>query len=103
MFVAIICFVVGTVLTIGIYAANNSNEQHVKIKNELIKIIKKHKEILQMHGFYVDEENKIVSFDLIIDFKAESKDNIKDEVLKEIKEKYSDYNYNVILDTDFSD
>ena len=51
----------------------------------------------------VDEENKTVSFDLIIDFKAESKEKVKDEVVKEIKEKYPEYNYYVILDTDFSD
>lgn len=93
----------GTVLTIGIYAANNSDEKYVKIKNDLAKIIQEHKEILQMHGFYVDEENKTISFDLIIDFKAESKEKIKEEVLKKIKEKYPEYNYYVILDTDFSD
>jgi len=93
----------GTVLTIGIYAANNSDEKYVKIKNDLAKIIQEHKEILQMHGFYVDEENKTVSFDLIIDFKAESKENVKDEVVKKIKEKYPEYNYYVILDTDYSD
>ena len=51
----------------------------------------------------LDEENKTVSFDLIIDFKAESKEKVKDEVVKEIKEKYPEYNYYVILDTDFSD
>ena len=56
-----------------------------------------------MHGFYVDEESKTVSFDLIIDFKAENKENIKEEVVKEIKEKYNEYNYFVILDTDISD
>ena len=93
----------GTVLTIGIYASNNSDEKYVKIKNELARIIQNHKEILQMHGFYVDEENKTISFDLIIDFKAESKEKVKDEVVKEIKEKYPEYNYYVILDTDFSD
>ena len=93
----------GTVLTIGIYASNNSDEKYVIIKNDLAKIISEHKEILQMHGFYVDEENKTISFDLIIDFKAESKENLKDEVVRQIKEKYPEYNYYVILDTDFSD
>ena len=93
----------GTVLTIGIYASNNSDEKYVIIKNDLAKIISEHKEILQMHGFYVDEENKTISFDLIIDFKAESKENLKDEVVRQIKEKYPEYNYYVILDTDYSD
>ena len=93
----------GTVLTIGIYASNSSDEFYVGIKNELTKIIQKYKEIIQMHGFYVDEESKTISFDLIIDFKAESKEKIRDEVVKEIKEKYPEYNYYVILDTDISD
>ena len=93
----------GIVLTIGIYASNSSEEHFVQIKSELAKIIHKYPEILQMHGFYVDEESKTVSFDLIIDFKAENKENIKGEVVKEIKEKYPEYNYFVILDTDFSD
>ena len=93
----------GTILTIGIYASNNSDEKYVKIKNDLAKIIQEYKEILQMHGFYVDEENKTISFDLIIDFKSEDKENVKEEVVRKIKEKYPEYNYYVILDTDFSD
>ncbi len=93
----------GTVVTIGIYASNSSDEFYAGIKNELTKIIQKYKEIIQMHGFYVDEESKTISFDLIIDFKAESKEKTRDEVIKEIKEKYPEYNYFVILDTDISD
>ena len=93
----------GIVLTIGIYASNNSEEKHEEIKSEIVKITHKHKEILQMHGFYVDEENKTISFDLIIDFDAEDKEKIKNEVLKQIKEKYPEYNYFIILDMDYSD
>ena len=93
----------GIVLTIGIYASNNSEEHFVQIKNELVNIIRNYSEILQMHGFYVDEESKTISFDLIIDFKAESKEKIKEEVVNKIKEKYPEYNYFVILDTDISD
>ena len=44
-----------------------------------------------------------ISFDLIIDFKADNPQEIQNKVLKEIKEKYPNYNYNVILDTDVSD
>ncbi len=93
----------GIVLTIGIYASNNSDERYIEIKDTLIKIIEKKSEVLQMHGFYVDEESKTISFDLIIDFKAKSREEIKDEVVNKIKEKYPEYNYFVILDTDISD
>ena len=56
------------VLTLGIYAANDKGE-FGEIKKELNSIIKNYKEILQVHGFYVDKSNNIF-FDLIFDFKA---------------------------------
>ena len=93
----------GIILTVGIYASNNSEEKYVQIKNELLKITKTYKEILQMHGFYVDEEQKMVSFDIIVDFDEKDKEKIKEGVIKQIKEKYPEYDYIVILDSDYSD
>ena len=56
-----------------------------------------------MHGFYVDDDTKNVFFDLIIDFKTTNPNEIKQEVIQKIKEKYPKYDYNVILDLDVSD
>ena len=92
----------GIILTIGIYAANDKGE-FGEIKHELAKIVESYKEIIQMHGFYVDEETQNIFFDLILDFESENPEEIKDRVIKEIKEKYPKYNYNVILDDDVSD
>ena len=93
----------GITLTVGVYASNNSEKEFAQIKDELVKIVGQFKEIIQMHGFYVDEENKMISFDLIIDFEADNREKIKDEVEKQIKEKFPEYDYYVILDSDFSD
>ena len=92
----------GIILTIGIYAANDEGESG-EIKEELGNIIKNYKEIIQMHGFYIDEDTKNIFFDLIIDFKADSAEDIRDNITKQIKEKYPKYNYNVIIDLDVSD
>ena len=92
----------GIILTIGIYAANDKGE-FGKIKETLGSIIKEHNEIIQMHGFYVDDDTKNVFFDLIIDFKTTNPNEIKQEVIQKIKEKYPKYDYNVILDLDVSD
>lgn len=91
----------GIYLTIGIYAANEE-EKYIKIKRELDKIIKNYKEVLQIHGFYVDEKKKEISFDLIIDFKEEKPEKIKNEILEKIKEKFPKYKYCVILDTELN-
>lgn len=91
----------GILLTIGIYAANEE-EKYKKIKNELNKIIKEYNEVLQVHGFYVDDKKMEISFDLIIDFQTENPTNIKNEIVEKMKEKFPKYNYYVILDTDLT-
>ena len=93
----------GIILTIGIYASNRADEEAVKILNDLEKIISKYPNIVQLHGFYLEKEEKNVSFDIIIAFKEENPKELKEQVLKEIKELHPDYNYTIIIDTDFSD
>ena len=92
----------GIALTIGIYAANDKGE-FGEIKKELKKIVAGYKEVLQVHGFYVDKSKENIFFDLIIDFKADDKEKIKSEIVEKLKAKYPKYNYNVILDSDITD
>jgi hypothetical protein len=66
-------------------------------------IIKKHDKILQVHGFYVDETTKTVSFDIIFDFDEEEPEKILKEIKKEMKKKYPKYDYVAFIDTDISD
>lgn len=92
----------GITVTIGIYAANDKGEFGV-IKDEIESIIREYKEILQIHGFYVDKEKSNVFFDLIIDFDAKDKKKIESEIVAKLKEKFPEYNYNIILDPDITD
>ncbi len=89
-------------LTIGIYAANNKGE-FGKIRQEIENVTKNYKEILQVHGFYVDKTKSNIFFDLIIDFSVKDKQKIESEVVAKLKEKFPEYNYNIILDSDITD
>jgi len=92
----------GIAVTIGIYAANDKGEFGM-IKEEIQNIIKEYKEIIQIHGFYVDKEKSNVFFDLIIDFEAKDKKKIEAEIISKLKDKFPEYNYNIILDPDITD
>lgn len=92
----------GIAVTIGIYAANDKGEFGM-IKEELQNIVKGYKEILQIHGFYVDKEKSNVFFDLIIDFEVKDKKKIEAEIVGKLKDKFPEYNYNIILDPDITD
>lgn len=89
-------------LTIWIYASNDEWE-FGKIQKELNQIIRNYENIIQMHGFYVDDSTNNISFDLIFDFKEEHPEKIVKKIKKEIKEKFPDYEYSVIIDNDVSD
>ena len=93
----------GIILTIGIYASNTAGGLYTQMKSKLSELIQGYPEILQMHGFYADAEKKAVSFDLIIDFKSERKQQIRDEILKDMSEFYPEYKFNAVLDSDFSE
>ena len=87
------------ILTIGIYA---KNAKFSEIYNNILDITKKYEEVLQVHGFYVDEEKQLVSFDMIVDFDA-NRDDVKEKILNEIKIKYPQFNYFILDDYDVSD
>ena len=93
----------GIVLTVGIYASNTDNEAYADMKNKLLERIAEIPEILQMHGFYVEEDKMLVSFDLIIDFQSERMHEIRDSLTEQMKQLYPAYDFAVIFDSDFSD
>ena len=94
----------GVVLhTIGVYSVNSKDKNVVMAHKEIRDIVFSHDGILQMHGFYLDEEEKEISFDIIIDFKVKNKEEIYNDIYDKIKNKYSNYKINITLDIDISD
>lgn len=89
--------------TIGVYSINTKDENIIKAKKEVEEIVFTHKEILQMHGFYLDINDKTLSFDIIIDFKAKNREKIYQEIYDSVQEKFKNYKITITLDIDSSD
>ena len=52
---------------------------------------------------FSDEEDKSISFDIIIDFKVKNREEVYQEIYDEIQSKYKDYKISITLDIDISD
>ena len=89
--------------TIGVYSINTKDKKVINTQKEINKIVFSHKGILQMHGFYLDEIDKTINFDIIIDFNIKNREEVYKEIYDEVKNKYRDYNVNITLDVDISD
>ena len=93
----------GVILTaVSVYSMNTKDDDALNVKNEVMNIVMEHEGVLQVHGFYLDEEHKNMTFDMIIDFKAD-REGVYNHILDEIKEKYPEYQVHIQLDSDISD
>ena len=86
--------------TIGVYSINTKDEHIIKVREDIKNIVFSHDGILQMHGFYLDEKEKSISFDIIIDFNIKEREELFKHIYEEVQEKYNDYKINITLDVD---
>lgn len=101
--IATICYEkYNIIMTVGFYALNESDPFSKEAKIALRNILKDHKEVLQMHGFYVDKDRKIISFDLIFDFSFEKVNDSYNDIKQKMKSIYPEYEIVIIIDKDFS-
>lgn len=84
-------------LVFGIYVKNTQNPRVVEDEKKIRDIIFVHKEVKEVHAFYIIYEEKLIRLDIVVDFgtdKCYFLDHIKDH----INEEYPDYR--VILNID---
>ena len=94
----------GIILTaVGIYSNNSSNEKLMKMRKDITDLVVDHKHILQLHGFYVDEEKKRITFDVVVDFDEEDREGLVNHIIKDVKEALPEYDVIVATDSDISD
>ncbi len=89
--------------SVGIYSRNTTNSRAANVRAKIIKMLRDHDYILQMHGFYFNEEEKRIQFDVIIDFDAPDRLALYNHIVQEVREAYPDYEVNVVLDVDLTD
>ncbi|MBR1404068.1 MAG: cation transporter [Treponema sp.] len=88
---------------VGIYSINTKHDHAAEIRARVSKIVHEHKDILQMHGFYLDEEKKEMRFDIIVSFDSPNMQTMFNHVVEDVREAFPDYNVQVQFDTDISD
>lgn len=93
----------GVILTVGIYASNNKHPEVDAIRKYVMEKVRSYKDIKEIHGFYADVEKKVITFDIIVEFKGEEPEKIRHEIIADLNTKYPEYSYEIVLDNDFAD
>ena len=88
---------------IGIYSINTQDQEIIQIREQISKIVHSYKTVIQMHGFYINKKEKIINFDIIIDFSDKQREQTFKKIYRKLQKEYPDYNLNITLDYDISD
>ncbi len=88
---------------IGVYSVNTKDEEAVSFRRDISKIVLNRPYVLQMHGFYVSFERKLIRFDAVISFDAPNRSAVYEGILTDVRKAYPDYNVEIAMDTDFTE
>ena len=88
--------------TVGIYAFNKNDPRAAEIYEHIKQMAFSHKFVSQIHGFYLDEEKRSISFDVIVDFAAPDMEATFRAVCKQARAAYPNYTLIITRDSDYS-
>ena len=91
-----------TIMTVGVYAKHDETEEARRIKSIIDDVVKEFPEVIQTHGFYIDEDTKTVNFDVIISIDAKNEREIYKQVHDSIHDRLPEYHVHIVLDRDFT-
>ena len=94
----------GVILTaVGIYAQNTRNDEAARIQSEVRRMVAAHDGVLQIHGFYLNEAEKTMRFDVILSFDLPDRAAAYEEIAREVREAWPEWTVRIVLDSDISD
>lgn len=90
-------------LTVGIYAVEVKDENIINIKKTINDYCVSNPGVINTHGYYIDVDRKIISFDLTADFTIKNKAEFIKNTIGHINEMYPEYQVEINIDTNYSD
>ncbi|MCR5256203.1 MAG: cation diffusion facilitator family transporter [Acetatifactor sp.] len=90
-------------VAVGVYSKNTSDVKAREIEEAIIKKAFEQQYVKGIHGFYMNEEEKKISFDLVISLDSKDRRQSHTDAVDAIKADYPGYIFDVGLDTDLNE
>ena len=93
----------GVFLTVGIYAIKTDNPAYAAMQRKIISLVCERDGVLQMHGLYIDFDDKMIQFDIVVDFQIKNPDELRSEIREALANAFPEYRFEINIDRDYSD
>lgn len=93
----------GIVMTVGIYAVATGDNVRADLQTKVLNALSAHKELVQVHGFYYSEKDRLLSVDVVPDIDIHDDDALCRRLTSEIQALVPDTQIVVVIDHNYSD
>lgn len=93
----------GIIVTVGFYAHHREGSEASKAEEVVRKYVMKQDGVVGMHGFYINNDDKILSFDIVYSFKVHHPITLRSHIIEWLRNDYQDHNIYIGLDRNYSE
>ena len=91
------------IMTVGVYAIATGENKRSQLQNAVMQTLAKHKEIVQVHGFYYFEKEHRVSVDVVPDISVHDEAVLAARLTEELKPLIPDDEVTIVIDHNYSE
>ncbi len=91
----------GIIMSIGIYAISTGENQRTELQSKVMKKLSAHTEIIQIHGFYCSEKEKMFSVDVVPDMSVHNDAALSASLVSELQPLAPDMQVTVVIDHNY--
>lgn len=93
----------GIIMTVGVYSIATGENKRAELQNAVMQTLARHKEILQVHGFYYFEKEHRISVDVVPDISVHDEAALSSQLTDEIKALVPGEEVTVVIDHNYSE
>ena len=93
----------GIIMTVGVYAIATGENKRSQLQSTIMQTLAKHKEIIQIHGFYYFEEEHRVSVDVVPDISVHDVSSLSARLVEELKAIVPNEEISIVIDQNYSE
>lgn len=91
------------ITAVGLYSHRTDSEEVMAMEKNVKSIATSVDYIKGVHGFYVDMQEKIMRFDIVVSFDAKDRDEAYIKAQQAVQDEYSEYKLITSMDADYSE
>ena len=93
----------GIIMTVGIYAIATGENRRAELQSKVMQTLAKHKEIVQVHGFYYFEKEHRISVDVVPDISVKDEAALCAQLTEEINTLVPGEQVTIVIDHNYSE